>query len=156
MNLSIRKAMHLAAAAMFACAALPGQAQSPADANVLAVKGVVAGPKGPLPNAIVVLSPIESKSGLAATVYNPPGTPKAGDAANPRVTADAKGAFTAKFPRSLFAGSDSFKFRNDELNVSVLPDPKAPKGPFYEGTNVKFDAKATAVDLGKVTLDIMK
>jgi hypothetical protein len=137
-------------------AALPGYAQAPADAGSLIVKGVVAGPKGPLANAIVVLSPIETKSGLAATVYNPPGTPGAGDSANPKITADANGAFTAKFPRRLFAGGTSLTFRPDELNVAVLPDARAPKGPFYEGANVKFDAKAPTVDLGKVTLSVMQ
>jgi hypothetical protein len=125
-----------------------------ADESIV-VKGVVATAKGPLAHATVVLSPIDPKTGLAATVAT-----RDGEMQNPKATTDTKGAFTATFPRSLFVEAppcshECLQFAPDRLGVMVWPD-KEHGVPALEPAVVKIDPKAASVDLGRVVLEPMK
>jgi len=124
------------------------------------VRGIVAGPKGPLASRTVELMPIDQATGLGGTRYRRTADGSS-ESMNPKVQTDAKGAFTASVPSELFADDPKctgrcIHLKSGALIVAVYP--KAGDGPqdFLEPKEVSFDEHRSAVDLGTVTLAPMK
>jgi len=131
---------------------------APPDSFLL--KGVVADAKGPLANRVVIVSPIDAKTGEAPTRYTIVGG-QPGPMMNPKTTTDAEGAFSVSVPRSLFKDPpDCFNcsgWKTGELSLAVYTDKGG--GSFstsLKAAIVKYDEKAATVDAGRLVLEPLR
>ena len=137
--------------AALALGAVPATAQEKAPASdAFELTGVMADAKGPLAGRVVTVSPLDSK-GNPLRIRGLSGA-TAGQGLNPRTTTDAAGRFTLQVPRSLFRG-----YRDGEAGVGASEDLGGGRFSIaHETAIVKLDTKQSKVDLGRVTLQLLK
>lgn len=141
--------------------------------NVFLVKGIVADAKGPLGNKTVIVMPLDASGqpvtrqpGANATLrldgrkpansekwsyyYTIISDSRLGSMLNPRTTTNARGAFSVRVPRELFNDPPGCVtctgYKAGEIGLGVFTGNVS----HFEIEKIKFDEKASTVDLGRV------
>jgi hypothetical protein len=132
-------------------------AEGGSDAAAFVLQGSVADASGPLAGKIVIVSPIDSRSGRGVTRYSiVNGAP--GPMMNPKTTTDAQGVFSLTVPRSLFqeppgCAVNCTAYEAGRLSLGVYDD--AGGGSYrssLQAAIVEFDEQAARVDAGRLVL----